>query len=160
MPVLLVLFQEIEVRFIVNKILHTAYTGLPVFLRQMNFFGTAEKFWLHVSKLTWRILFYQWCYKFAKSVELYLNTSRASAIFIIIYIYGKQRLAHFYRLDLKCNCFYQQRQTLLLYLSEIIFKSFSRLQFFYNYLFLKPLTLLARIGNFRFRHVDVESQAM
>ena len=36
-----------------NKTMHTAYTGLPVFLREkMNFFDTPEKCWQHESNFT------------------------------------------------------------------------------------------------------------
>ena len=73
----------------IDKTLHTAYTGLPVFLRKkwINFFNnTADKCWLHEFESTRRILFYS-VLKVCKIVELCLNTSKASAIFIIIYIW-------------------------------------------------------------------------
>ena len=45
-------------KFSENKTLHTAFTGLPVFLTEakMNFFDTTEN--LHRSKLANRILFH------------------------------------------------------------------------------------------------------
>ena len=87
-----------------NKTLHTAYTGLPVFLTALvetyqanfNLFG-------FISFQNWRTL---------------LSTNKASAIFIIINFAWLR-----YRINIKCNSLYQLRQTFYcIFLSK--FKAF------------------------------------